>query len=64
MQGMEASKFKGTVDCFAKTFAQEGIGGFYVGCIPRMYRVVPGQVREMRVWAGGEVGGRGAGGGG
>jgi len=43
MQGVDASKFKGTLDCFAKTFAQEGIGGFYVGCIPRMYRVVPGQ---------------------
>ena len=43
MQGTDASKFKGTVDCFVKTLKYEGVGGLYAGVLPRLYRVVPGQ---------------------
>jgi solute carrier family 25 citrate transporter 1 len=44
MQGTQAKQYSGTVDCFRKIFAEEGFVGFYKGVIPRMGRVVPGQV--------------------
>eukprot|EP00616_Rhizochromulina_sp_CCMP1243_P001294 CAMPEP_0118981728 /NCGR_PEP_ID=MMETSP1173-20130426/31188_1 /TAXON_ID=1034831 /ORGANISM="Rhizochromulina marina cf, Strain CCMP1243" /LENGTH=289 /DNA_ID=CAMNT_0006932171 /DNA_START=44 /DNA_END=913 /DNA_ORIENTATION=+ len=43
MQGVDASRFKGTLDCFVQIFRTEGIGGYYRGVLPRLYRVVPGQ---------------------
>jgi len=43
MQGSDAHKYKGTLDCFAKILANEGIQGFYRGIVPRLGRVVPGQ---------------------
>lgn len=43
MQGTEASRYVNTLDCFKKILTQEGIGAFYVGVLPRLGRVVPGQ---------------------
>jgi len=44
MQGVDAgTKYSGSVDCAVKTFRNEGLGGFYSGLLPRLYRVVPGQ---------------------
>jgi len=39
MQGMEAEKYKGSVDCFTSIARTEGIRGFYKGVTPRMFRV-------------------------
>ena len=44
MQGTRAAKYKNTLDCFKQIMLQDGVGGFYKGLIPRMGRVVPGQV--------------------
>lgn len=44
MQGKDAGQYKNTVDCFRKILQQEGIRGYYKGVVPRMGRVVPGQV--------------------
>jgi solute carrier family 25 citrate transporter 1 len=44
MQGKDAAQYKNTLDCFRKILQQEGIRGYYKGVIPRMGRVVPGQV--------------------
>jgi hypothetical protein len=46
MQGIEGGKYKNTLDCFMSILRQEGIGGLYSGVIPRLYRVVPGQVNR------------------
>lgn len=46
MQGTQAKQYTGTLDCFTKIFKNEGPMGFYKGVIPRMGRVVPGQVRS------------------
>ena len=43
LQGTDAAKFNGTIDCFLKIIKNEGIGGMYAGVLPRLYRVVPGQ---------------------
>lgn len=43
MQGVRASEYKNTADCFKQIMVKEGIGGFYAGLIPRLGRVVPGQ---------------------
>ncbi len=43
MQGMRASQYKNTVDCFRQLLRDEGVQGFYKGLIPRLGRVVPGQ---------------------
>ncbi|CAM9437150.1 unnamed protein product [Choristocarpus tenellus] len=43
MQGIDAAKYKGTIDCFQKIFSAEGFKGFYKGVVPRLGRVVPGQ---------------------
>lgn len=43
MQGMNASQYKSTADCFAQILRSEGFAGFYKGVLPRMGRVVPGQ---------------------
>ncbi|CAM9540183.1 unnamed protein product [Discosporangium mesarthrocarpum] len=43
MQGVDASKYNSTVDCFVQIAAKEGPGGFYRGVVPRLGRVVPGQ---------------------
>jgi Mitochondrial carrier protein len=47
MQGTKAKEYTGTLDCFKKIFVNEGPAGFYKGVIPRMGRVVPGQVRAV-----------------
>lgn len=46
MQGKDAAQYKNTLDCFLKILKNEGFLGFYKGVIPRMGRVVPGQVRN------------------
>lgn len=43
MQGMQASKYRGTGDCVIQIFKQEGVLAFYSGVLPRLGRVVPGQ---------------------
>jgi len=43
MQGMEASRYKNTLDCFKTILTKEGVGAFYAGIVPRLGRVVPGQ---------------------
>ena len=40
MQGLDAHKYTGPVDCAKQIWRQEGIRGFYKGAIPRMTRVV------------------------
>ena len=40
MQGLDAHKFKGPIDCAAHIAKTEGLRGFYKGAIPRMARVV------------------------
>jgi len=40
MQGLDASKYKSTLDCAVKTYQNEGITAFYKGTLPRMSRVV------------------------
>jgi solute carrier family 25 (mitochondrial citrate transporter), member 1 len=39
MQGLEASKYSGTMDCVAQIMKNEGIAGFYKGVGPRLTRV-------------------------
>jgi len=39
MQGLEASKYKNTADCFMQIWKKEGPKAFYKGTIPRMSRV-------------------------
>jgi solute carrier family 25 citrate transporter 1 len=43
MQGIDANKYKSTMDCFLKTLTNDGPLGFYKGALPRMGRVLPGQ---------------------
>ena len=43
LQGTQASKYSGTLDCFKKILSKEGVGAFYAGLVPRLGRVVPGQ---------------------
>ncbi|CAM9102361.1 unnamed protein product [Ectocarpus sp. 13 AM-2016] len=43
MQGVDAAKYKNTVDCFRQIIKDEGVKGFYKGVVPRLGRVVPGQ---------------------
>ncbi|CAH0402836.1 unnamed protein product [Chilo suppressalis] len=40
MQGLEATKYKNTWDCFVKTWKAEGPLAFYKGTVPRLSRVV------------------------
>jgi len=40
MQGLDAKKYKNGLDCFVKTFQNEGIRGLYKGTVPRLGRVV------------------------
>lgn len=40
MQGVDAAKYNGFADCFAKVLATEGPLGFYSGVGPRCARVV------------------------
>jgi len=40
MQGLEASKYNGPLDCFKKIYQNEGIKGLYKGVVPRLSRVV------------------------
>lgn len=40
MQGLEASKYKSTWDCFIKTWKNEGPFAFYKGTVPRLSRVM------------------------
>lgn len=39
MQGMEAEKYKNSMDCFTSVLRNEGFKGFYKGVTPRMWRV-------------------------
>jgi len=39
MQGLEAAKYKNTVDCFMKIWKHEGPLAFYKGTVPRLSRV-------------------------
>lgn len=40
MQGLEAGKFNGFSDCFARIYERHGLMGFYMGVGPRLVRVV------------------------
>jgi solute carrier family 25 citrate transporter 1 len=40
MQGLDAHKFNGPMDCASKIWKTEGFMGFYKGVMPRMTRVV------------------------
>lgn len=39
MQGLEAAKYKNTVDCFKQIWVNEGPAAFYKGTVPRLGRV-------------------------
>lgn len=39
MQGLERSKFKGSLDCARQIYLQDGVRGFYKGAVPRLARV-------------------------
>ena len=39
MQGLEASKYKSTIDCFLQIAKNEGFFAFYKGTVPRLGRV-------------------------
>ncbi|XP_069683587.1 putative tricarboxylate transport protein, mitochondrial [Periplaneta americana] len=39
MQGLEAKKYKNTLDCAVKVFKNEGVLAFYKGTVPRLSRV-------------------------
>ncbi|XP_057293078.1 tricarboxylate transport protein, mitochondrial-like [Hydractinia symbiolongicarpus] len=39
MQGLEASRYKNTLDCVMKTWKEEGARAFYKGTVPRLGRV-------------------------
>ena len=39
VQGLEAHKYNGSLDCFKKTMAAEGVRGLYKGIVPRFVRV-------------------------
>uniref|UniRef100_A0A7S4N5N2 Uncharacterized protein n=1 Tax=Odontella aurita TaxID=265563 RepID=A0A7S4N5N2_9STRA len=43
LQGTKASQYANTLDCFKQIMQKEGIPAFYVGVVPRLGRVVPGQ---------------------
>lgn len=43
MQGLQASQYSSTMDCFKQIMSKEGIPAFYAGVVPRLGRVVPGQ---------------------
>jgi solute carrier family 25 (mitochondrial citrate transporter), member 1 len=43
MQGIRATEYKNTWDCFSKIWQREGMRGFYSGVLPRLGRVIPGQ---------------------
>lgn len=36
------AQYKGVVDCVTRTWRQEGVYGFYKGCLPNALRVAPG----------------------
>ena len=40
MQGLEAHKYKSSLDCAGQILKNEGIKGFYKGTVPRLSRVV------------------------
>jgi hypothetical protein len=40
MQGMNAERYKGFLDCFATIMKEEGFMGFYKGVVPRLARVI------------------------
>ena len=40
MQGLDAHKYKGTLDCAVQIVKHEGIKGLYKGTVPRLSRVV------------------------
>ena len=43
LQGLDAAKYKGTMDCVSQMFQEGGVMAFYRGTLARMGRVVPGQ---------------------
>lgn len=43
MQGLEAAKYKSTLDCVRQMLRHEGPLVFYSGVVPRLGRVIPGQ---------------------
>lgn len=40
MQGLQAERYNGFVDCFKTILREEGAGGFYKGVGPRLARVI------------------------
>jgi solute carrier family 25 citrate transporter 1 len=47
MQGIKGRQYKNTFDCFRSIFYTSGVKGFYKGIVPRLGRVVPGQVSDV-----------------
>lgn len=43
LQGTNSAQYRSTFDCFKQVLTKEGIGAFYIGILPRLGRVVPGQ---------------------
>lgn len=39
MQGLEAAKYKNTLDCITQIYKNEGVTAFYKGTVPRLGRV-------------------------
>jgi solute carrier family 25 (mitochondrial citrate transporter), member 1 len=39
MQGLDAKRYNGFLDCFAQIWKGEGFKGFYKGVLPRILRV-------------------------
>jgi len=37
-KGVDAVQYKGTLDCFAKIYAQEGMRGFFKGALSNFFR--------------------------
>ena len=40
MQGLEAKKYKTTLDCARQIMVKEGLKGFYKGTMPRLVRSI------------------------
>ena len=41
VDGLEGNEYKGTMDCFRKTYRTAGIGGFFKGITPTLVRAFP-----------------------
>jgi len=42
--------YRGVADCFVRTFAAEGLWGFYKGCGASFFRLGPHTVLSLVIW--------------